>query len=268
LTPVVKAACEVHLISCDDCRQKLADYMRVLQPDLNEHEMALVNAAVARWEQRDLRPIPIEIRPARRRLFLAFAALAAVLVAGIIVRFSFFSTPVGEEIVQQLFEAGPGRLFQGQMSGQPYRRRLIQTRGRENDSQMAALAQAASERTEAYERGRIALASGDFDKAIPELEAAAKDPDVSSNVLNDLGVAYLERGKSDEDLTAAERHFLTALDRNDKFLPALFNLGLVYDRLGNTEKAIGAWEKYQKLDWESGWAEEVREKLDEDSKDK
>jgi len=33
LTPVLKAACEVHLIACDRCRENLATVMRLLRAD-------------------------------------------------------------------------------------------------------------------------------------------------------------------------------------------------------------------------------------------
>src|SRR5262245_39818419 len=47
LTPVVKAACEVHLIGCDRCREKLAAFMRILQPEVTAEENAAVDAVVA-----------------------------------------------------------------------------------------------------------------------------------------------------------------------------------------------------------------------------
>src|SRR5881409_1682363 len=44
LEPVVKAACEVHLIACDRCRGHLAMYMRVLRTETTPDEDGALKA--------------------------------------------------------------------------------------------------------------------------------------------------------------------------------------------------------------------------------
>jgi len=261
LTPVLKAACEVHLIGCDECRQKLADFMRILQPDISEQEMAAVNAAVVRWEQRDLRAIPSRQVRSWKRVYFALATLAAVLVMGVLVLVGVFSA---QDRIQQVLAASPDRPFEAEMANQPYRP-LKQTRGPETDREFAAQAKEMSKQaTEAYDIGRWRLLGKEYDSAIEQLQVAANDPGVSSEVLNDLGVAYLLRDEPG-DPDRAKQQFDLALQRDPKFLPALFNLGLLYDSTNKLEDAGRVWQQYLDLDSESGWAKEVRRNK-EDSK--
>jgi len=118
--------------------------------------------------------------------------------------------------------------------------------------------------TEAYDIGRWRLLGKEYDSAIEQLQVAANDPGVSSEVLNDLGVAYLLRDEPG-DPERAKQQFDLALQRDPKFLPALFNLGLLYDSTNKLEDAGRVWQQYLDLDSESGWAKEVRRNK-EDSK--
>jgi len=259
LTPVVKAACEVHLISCDACRQKLADLMRILQPDLSEQEMAAVDAAVAHWDQRGLRPIPA--RPVRswRRVYFAIAGLAAVVALAVLVGRGAFSSPTA---IQKVFATSSERSFEAQMSNQPYVA-YKQTRGPETNLEIVAQAgEMSRQAADAYEKGQLLLFAKQYNSAVEQLTSAANDPGVSSGVLNDLGVAYFQRNE-DGDWDKAERQFKLALERDQKFLPAIFNLGLLYDARGETSAASDAWQQYRNLDSESGWAKEVRQKQED-----
>src|SRR5688572_24646194 len=85
LDPVVTAACEVHLIACDRCREGLALYMRVLRTDITPEETGRVDRLTETWDRRKT-PAPTPARskgPRRRTFFLSLASVAAAAVFGV-----------------------------------------------------------------------------------------------------------------------------------------------------------------------------------------
>ena len=44
LDPAIKAASEVHLVSCDDCRHHLVFYMRLLNQEIQPDESGAIEA--------------------------------------------------------------------------------------------------------------------------------------------------------------------------------------------------------------------------------
>lgn len=91
------------------------------------------------------------------------------------------------------------------------------------------------------------------------LSALSRD---TTNVplLNDLGMLYL-RSNDDE---RAMKYFQVALNYDPHMLEAQFNIALLYEKLQQLENAREAWCAYLKLDSESNWsiiAEEHLEKL-------
>lgn len=258
LTPVVKTACEVHLIACDQCRERLAAFMRLLRADIDPEEKEEIDRATIQWDRRNLRPVP----PVRRSgvwkgIFYGLGGVAAVFVL-VLVGF-YWGQPPGEDLIQALLERA--RPFDAQLSGQPYRP-LIATRGPEDSApQFDLLAEEMTKRAaDAYRLGRLSLIEGDYGKAITQLQMAASDPNAPPEVHNDLGVGYLQRD-AEGDSERALGEFKDALARNDSFLPASFNLALLYEHNGMTKEAQQQWNRYLELDSNSGWAQEVRSRL-------
>jgi tetratricopeptide (TPR) repeat protein len=259
LTPVIKAACEVHLISCDSCREKLATFMRLLQPDITPDESGAINKAMARWEQRDFRPIPAQRPRLWRTTYYAFAGVAAVLVVGIALWVGF-GQPIGEEEVQRIFSQQ--RRFAAQIANQPYRE-FNPTRSPQSENFTDIIEDLTKQGATAYRQGRLNLGAGDYDAAVRNLSMAAADRNPPAEVLNDLGVAYFQRD-ADGDTELAKAQFDAALRKNDKFPPAVFNLALWFEREGDLKGAEPLWRRYLSLDGESGWAEEIKAKSRKD----
>ncbi len=112
--------------------------------------------------------------------------------------------------------------------------------------------------------GTAALLSGDADRAITSLEAAARDRSNDARVLSDLEAAYLVRA----ELTGSDKNAALALavaDRAiaaDRLLPeALFNRALALERVQRAEDARAAWQAFLAIDNTSGWADEARAHL-------
>src|SRR5438876_12362937 len=64
LDPPVKAASEVHLIACDNCRGRLGFYMRLLAQEVTAEEAKTLEAITAEWHKRkrnDRMPRPAAI---------------------------------------------------------------------------------------------------------------------------------------------------------------------------------------------------------------
>jgi tetratricopeptide (TPR) repeat protein len=258
LTPVVKAACEVHLVGCDRCRVNLATLMRLLRTPLDADEAAETELAVAEWDRRTVAP------PRRgwstgtwKRIYSAFGIAAIVVLA------LFFSRlPIGqssaEDLVQEFLQKN--RPFNAQMSSQPYLA-LATTRNLGAQPSYDGLAEEMVNRSaDAYQLGRFHLASRNFDTAVPMLEKASENRNGASDVHNDLGVAYMQRA-SDGDFERARRAFELALRADNTFKPAVFNLALYYEIGGKNDEAEQQWKRYLELDSDSGWAQEVRNRV-------
>jgi hypothetical protein len=248
LSTVVKAACEVHLIACDRCREKLATFMRILQPDVTPEEHIAVQKAVAQWEARDLHPIPHPRSWWKRAS--TFAAIAAVVVLGILWGIFREST---DDVIQNYLATN--RPFEARLSGQPHVE-LVVTRSPEGRPGLGGLEEMTRRSADAYQRGRLSLIQRKYDEAIKHLTTAAADPQAPPDVLNDLGVSYLNRNRNG-DLEFARRNFEAALVSDSKFRPAVFNLFLLYDLQGLTADADREKARYLDLDPDSDWAQEL-----------
>ena len=260
LTPVVRSACEVHLVTCDRCRENLATFMRLLREDVDPEEEAELNRALAQWDRRELKPNPARSRGSTfwRRVSFGLGGVAAALVVTLILRsVLFWGQPSAEDLVQALLENK--RPFDAQLSHQPYVA-LSRTRGLELNTPASLLDEMTKRSADAYRLGRFYLAIGEFSKAVEQLQIAAADPKAPPEVHNDLGVGYLQR-YADGDFERSLEELSNALKQNPTFLPAIFNLSLLYEQKGLTSDAEREWKRYLSLDSTSGWADEVRQKL-------
>jgi CHAT domain-containing protein/Tfp pilus assembly protein PilF len=133
--------------------------------------------------------------------------------------------------------------------------------------------------------GSSYLLKREIEEAIDQFNRAlAYDPS-NAGIHNDLGAALMEfamnkRQRVDQlretpsqlseqlsieilsDLSLANEHFSQALQKESKSAEALFNQSFCLERLGLIDQAMESWERYLRLDPESGWAGEARARLD------
>lgn len=116
--------------------------------------------------------------------------------------------------------------------------------------------------------GRIYLAEKNFDEAIVQLEKAEQSAPQNAEILSDLGVGYLERGKRLSDgskldsIAKALQTIDKALQLNPNLLEARFNKAIALQEINSIEEAKKAWRDYLELDSNSKWADEARQYLE------
>lgn len=100
-----------------------------------------------------------------------------------------------------------------------------------------------------FELGDIMVAAGAYKEAIAELQKARQNPNVRLRSMNLLGKCYTERGMYDlaADTLATAASELTQMDNVKKDI--VYNLGLVYDKMGQKEKSIECMKQIYSIDY-------------------
>jgi len=262
LDPAIKAASEAHLVTCDECRTKLGYFMRILEPEMTGKEVSLLQAVTAEWDKKK-RKYKTQRRTGMFPTFLMAVAVVSVLIIGVVATRFLMERPAepksAGEVVQLLL--AQSRPFESRLSREP-RLPILRTRGTDDPGASYGLLAAEMTRLSAnsHEMGRFYLLQKDFNRAIPYLEIAEGEVGANSEVHNDLGVGYLESGNS-ELKDKARLEFQHALESNPSFAPAIFNLALFYETVGETTQAAAEWNLYLQMDSKSDWAMEARERL-------
>jgi tetratricopeptide (TPR) repeat protein len=100
-----------------------------------------------------------------------------------------------------------------------------------------------------YELGEHLVNAGEFREALPELQRARQNPNARLKAMNLLGRCYRELGMLDlaaKQLEDAARE-IVAMDAMKKEI--VYNLGLVYEKIGNTQKYIEAMKQIYEADY-------------------
>jgi tetratricopeptide (TPR) repeat protein len=262
LDPAVKAASEVHLVACEECRSQLAFFMQVLRPEATPEEADALERIGANWDNKTANK-RVPQRRSFPRFVVALTAIAAVLVIGLlsawIIRQRSAEPKSAREVVQLLLMQT--RPFESRMAEQPHRP-IVRTRGSGDPGVSFPLLAGEMTRFSAnsHEMGRFYLLQREFERAISYLEIAERETGAAAAVHNDLGVAYLERGDR-LALDKAGEEFLHALQQDKSFAAAAFNLALFYEHTNATSQAEAQWKRYLELDSKSDWAMEARGRL-------
>jgi tetratricopeptide (TPR) repeat protein len=263
LDVALKAASEVHLIACDDCRNRLGFFMRLLDEEVGVEETRNLQAVSAEWDRKKSdRRIPrgTGTFPA---WFLGLIAIAAALLVGVVsVRFVMDrqgQLKSANEVVQLLLARQ--RPFESRMDNEPHLR-IVRTRG--VDEPAVAYGLLAREMTrlsaDTHQMGRFYLLQKEFSKAIRYLDIAARESGATAGVYNDLGVAYFE-SNDPMRVEKANLQFQHALVLDPACSAAVFNLALLYERENEPAEAAAQWKRYLELDPKSDWADEAQARL-------
>jgi CHAT domain-containing protein len=213
----------------------------------------------------------------------AFTALAVVLICTLAfgtwyVFFRQSDLNKGLIAFQQIY--GKTRPWESRVSGLEYAP-LNQTRGADDTNDRVSRAHAESllfnaamEKNAAalHALGKLYLAEKNLDKAIAFFEQAEKIAPDSAELQSDFGAALLEmsrKASSDQDgakilelWDKSLRHLEKAIELNPQMLEPRFNRALGLQLFSPEEQAKQAWREYLKLDADSKWAEEARQRLE------
>jgi tetratricopeptide (TPR) repeat protein len=100
-----------------------------------------------------------------------------------------------------------------------------------------------------FELGEYLVEAGQFREALPELQRARQNPSARLKAMNLLGRCYGELGMLDlatKQLEEAAKEILS-MDAMKKEI--VYNLGLVYERMGDAEKAIACMKQIYEVDY-------------------
>jgi tetratricopeptide (TPR) repeat protein len=100
-----------------------------------------------------------------------------------------------------------------------------------------------------FELGEILVRLEEYKDAIPELQKARQNPNVRLRAMNLLGKCFVERSMLDlaaKTLEDASSELLT-MDAVKKDI--VYNLGLVYERMGDNDKSINAMKQIYEVDY-------------------
>jgi tetratricopeptide (TPR) repeat protein len=260
LEPALKAASEVHLISCDECRHNLTFLMRLLDEEARPDEASELQVITTEWDKRR------QAAPRRTRSswLWTIGGIAAALIIGVI-SLQLMLRPVAEpasatEVVQLLLSQN--RPFEPRMSDQPHLP-IVRTRGPGDPGVAYGLLAGEMTRLAAssHEMGRFYLLQRDFQTAIEYLRMAEREPGAPAAMHNDLGVAYLESG-GEANIQKAMNEFRHALTLDLSYAPSVFNLAVLFERTGTVAEAEAQWRKFLQIESESPWSAEAKSRLE------
>jgi len=100
-----------------------------------------------------------------------------------------------------------------------------------------------------FELGEHLVSAGHFREALPELQRARQNPNARLKAMNMLGRCYRDLGMLDlamKQLEEASREIL-AMDAMKKEI--IYNLGLVYERMGEREKSLSCMKQIYEADY-------------------
>lgn len=113
--------------------------------------------------------------------------------------------------------------------------------------------------------GRCELLDWHYQAAMQNFQQALQLGPESPSLIIDLASAYFESAEANQHRRSDYAAAADLLDRVLRSSPgdpvALFNRAIVYGRMGEGDKAIADWNSYLKVDRDSAWASEAKQRL-------
>ena len=100
-----------------------------------------------------------------------------------------------------------------------------------------------------FEFGEHLVDAGRFREAVPELQRARQNPNARLKAMNLLGRCYGELGMLDLAMKQLEEASREVLSMDAMKKEILYNLGLVYERMGEQEKSLNCMKQIYQADY-------------------
>jgi tetratricopeptide (TPR) repeat protein len=100
-----------------------------------------------------------------------------------------------------------------------------------------------------FELGEHLVKAGHFREALPELQRARQNPNARLKAMNLLGRAYGELGMLDLAMKQLEEAAKEILSMDAMKKEIVYNLGLVYERMGDKEKSLSCMKQIYEADY-------------------
>jgi tetratricopeptide (TPR) repeat protein len=100
-----------------------------------------------------------------------------------------------------------------------------------------------------FEVGEHLVNAGYFREALPDLQRARQNPNARLKAMNLLGRCYSELGMLDLAMKQLEEASKEILSMDTMKKEILYNLGLVYERIGETEKSLNCMKQIYEADY-------------------
>ena len=115
-----------------------------------------------------------------------------------------------------------------------------------------------------FELGENLFTAGRLREAVPELQRARQNPHARLKAMNLLGCCYADLGMLDLALKQLEEgsQEISSMDAIKKEI--VYNLGLVYQRMGDAEKSLGCMKQIYEVDYGYGmWPTALKARTNE-----
>ena len=100
-----------------------------------------------------------------------------------------------------------------------------------------------------FDLAQILMEIGQFDQAIPELQRAVNNPHLRINVMHRLGRCYDKKGMHDMAAEQLEKAVSELFNMDTTKKDVLYDLGLVYDELGHSDKSLDCFKQIYQADY-------------------
>jgi tetratricopeptide (TPR) repeat protein len=100
-----------------------------------------------------------------------------------------------------------------------------------------------------YELGESLFNAARFREAVPELQRARQNPHARLKAMNILGCCYGQLGMLDLAMKQLEEASQEIVGMDEMKKEVVYNLGLVYERMGNADKAIACMKQIYEVDY-------------------
>jgi tetratricopeptide (TPR) repeat protein len=100
-----------------------------------------------------------------------------------------------------------------------------------------------------FELGEVLVATGNYKDAVPELQRAQSNPSVRLRAMSLLGQCYTARSMYDLAANILSRASSELFQMDNVKKDIVYNLGLVYEKMGQAEKSIDCMKQIYEVDY-------------------